>query len=412
MANDGTADAPAGPLLGIRVLDFGTFIAGAFTGVLLGDMGADVIKIEPTGGDPARAWSPSLAGEGRSFQGWNRNKKSLAIDLATPRGLEIVHKLAAEVDVVIENFRPGTTRKLRIDYETIKAINPRIVYCSTTGFGSRGPHRDRPAYDSIVQAMSGIADKNVEKFGKLVISSVAICDYSAAMLASNGILAALLHREKTGEGQLVETSLLQSVMTIQSHVLIEGGETPQKGARGQFPYTFFETKDGAIFVAALTNKFWKLLCEALGDAELGENPDYATNALRSARKEELTEKVQGCFSKKTTEEWLAVLVEKGVPAGPVNTREEFFHSPQVEAMEMNPVIEHGKIGPIRVVGTPVRFSATPGKIQRAAPQLGEHGREILAGLGLANDEIEALESQGVIRRPPSHPKPLEGPVEA
>lgn len=387
---------PSGPLQGVKVVDFCSFIAGAYSAMLMGDLGAEVIKVEPLTGDLARAWGPFLAGESRFFQAWNRNKRGLAVDLLSPAGREVVYELVRRADVVIENFRPGVTEKLQIDYATLCRLNPRLIYCSSTAFGARGPYRHRPGYDPVLQVMGGAAKENLRFSGKVAICSVAVSDYQAAMLAVAGINAALYHRERTGEGQRVETSLLQAVMSVQAHFYCRALETEEEGPLGIYPYRLFETADDLIFVGAATDKFWRILCEALGAAELGEDPKYGTNPRRVAHREELTEKLQPYFRRKTTAELVALLIEKGVPCGPVLSCDEFFTDPQVEAMEMNPVVDHPTIGPLRVFGVPVNFEKTPGRIQRAAPLLGQHTREILRELGYNAQQIESLRREKVI----------------
>lgn len=390
---------PSGPLAGIRVLDFSSFIAGCYATLLLGDMGAEVIKVEPLWGDLAREWGPFLKGESRFFQGWNRNKRSIALDLKSEQSREIIYELARRADVVVENFRPGVTEKLKIDYATLSAINPRLIYCSSTAFGPRGPYRDRPGYDPILQSMSGAADANVRYTGGLGICSVAVSDYQAAMLCASGICAALYHRERTGEGQRVETSLLQSAISCQAQNFIQALETPEEGVRGIYPYRLFETKDHHIFIAGPTDKFWQIFTESIGLGELGRDAKYATNRLRVLNAEELTAKIQPRMKEKTTQEWLDAMLPKGMPCAPVQTWEQFFDDPQVAAMNMMPVIEHATIGPMRVGGVPVTFEKTPGAIQRAAPLLGEHGEEILKELGYDESKISDFKNRGVISQP-------------
>ena len=397
-----TADRPPvpqsaqGPLKGYKILDFCSFINGAFSAALLGDFGAEVYKIEPLTGDLARAWGPFLKGESRFYQAWNRNKRCLVVDLTKAEGRAIAHRLAAKVDIALENYRPGVTEKLGIDYRTLKGINPRIIYCSSTAFGQTGAHRDRPGYDPVLQSLSGIARDNVRFGGSVAICPVAVSDYQASMLVVTGVLAALLHREKTGEGQKIETSLLQGVMSIQSHYFVEALECEEEGAIGIYPYRIFQTADDYIFIAAATDKFWRMLCEALGVAELGVDPLYHTNGNRTVRAAELTAMLQPIFRQKTSAEWEAVLVEKGVPSAAVGSYRQFFQDPQVAELKMNPVIEHSLIGPIRTAGVPINFEKTPGSIQRAAPTLGQHTTEILDELGYASSEISELREREVV----------------
>jgi crotonobetainyl-CoA:carnitine CoA-transferase CaiB-like acyl-CoA transferase len=386
----------SGPLAGVKVIDFCSFINGAYSAALMGDMGAEVIKVEPLTGDLARAWGPFFKGESQFYQAWNRNKRGMALDLTTPSGREIVYELVRNCDVVIENFRAGVTAKLAIDYASLREINPRIIYCSSTAFGSKGPYRDRPGYDPVLQSLSGIIRDNVRFSGRAALGVVAVSDYQASMLVVMSVNAALYHREKTGEGQMIETSLLQGVMSAHAHYFVEALECEEEGALGIYPYRLFETSDDLIFIAAGTDKFWRMLCEELGVAELGSDPRYDTNGKRCGCREELTEILQPHFKRKTSAEWEAALLARGVPCASVKTYLEFFVDPQVTVMEMNPVVDHPLIGRLRMTGVPVNFEKTPGRIQRAAPLLGEHTEEILRELGYDDERMAKLREERAI----------------
>ncbi|MFP6584701.1 MAG: CoA transferase [Candidatus Hydrogenedentota bacterium] len=379
-----------GPLSGIRILDCSTAVSGAFAATLLGDMGAEVIKVEPHTGDQSRQWGPFYNGEGRMFQAWNRNKRSISVDLKTDDGLGIFEKLVATADVIIENFRVGITQRLRIDYETVRKTKPDIIYCSVTAYGDKGPYQQRPAYDPILQAMSGAAKGNETYVGNVGICSVAVADYSTALLVVAGVNAALFSRTQTGKGQHVKTSLMQGVMTVQSHSFLDIPDTEPEGVTGLFPNKIFQGQDGLIHLSAPTLKFWKILCAVLGAPELADDPRYQTTAGRSANADELTLEIEKCLAKRPLAEWIELLVAENVPCSPILSYDEFFDDPQVTAMNMNPVIHHDKIGRVRTIGVAVDFESTPGGIQFPAPVLGEHSAEILGELGYSDSEVQQL----------------------
>lgn len=389
----------AGPLAGIRVLDFSGFIAGCYGAVLLGDLGAEVTKVEPLIGDGARYWGPFLAGEGRAFQGWNRNKRSIAIDLRHDKGRAIVHALVKESDVVVENFRPGASQKIGMDYETLREINPRLILCSVSAFGQTGPESTRPGYDPMFQAMSGLAKANANFLfaGHECISAVAMSDYGAALLASNGIIAALYHREKTGEGQWVQTSLLQAAMSLQSHYFIRALDTQEQPPFGIYPYRLFETKDSKTFIGGATDKFWEILCGAIERPDLAKDDRYNTNAKRVNEMQQLNEILEPIFRTRTSAEWEELLIPKGLPCASVGSHMEFFDREQVRAMNMKTEVQHSTIGRVEMSGVPIHFSGSSGAVQSAAPRLGEHTREVLNGIGQSNEEIDALFSEGIVK---------------
>lgn len=387
-----------GPLAGVRVLDFCSFINGSFGVQLMGDLGAEVIKVESLTGDLARHWAPHIAGEGRFFQGWNRSKRGIALDVASDKGREIVHELARRADVLCENFRTGVTERLKIDYPTIRAINPRIIYATSTGFGSHGPLASRPAYDPVLQSMGGVVKLNSsDRFaGRPAVLPVAISDYQGAMQVFGGVCAALYHREKTGVGQRVETSLLQAVMAVNAQYYVEALEKQEEGGLGIYPYRLFETTDDVIFVGGATDKFWCSICEIVGLPELAADRRYCTNTLRTQCVAELNEHLIPRFKTKSSAEWLELLGKAGVPCAPALAHQDFFTHPQVTEMEMNPVIDHPAIGPLRLGGIPIHFTETPGAIQGAAPILGQHTEEILREIGYDDAAIADLRRQKVI----------------
>ncbi|MEE2775965.1 MAG: CoA transferase [Acidobacteriota bacterium] len=386
----------AGPLTGVRVLDFCSFIAGSFGAMMLGDMGADVVKVEPLTGDPSRTWGPFIGGESKLFQGWNRSKRSLALDLKDSAGQEVAADLVRGADVVMVNFRPGVAERLGIGYDQLCEINPSIIYLSSTAFGDTGPYRLRPGYDPVLQSMSGAARVHERMCQTVHICSVAVSDYQAATLATGGVCAALFHRERTGEGQKIETSLLQAVMSVQSSSFIQALEQEEDAVGGIYPYKMFAAADAPVFVACGTNRFWQLLCDELGRPELASDDRYDTNPKRVCAAAELEGVLAPLFAERSSGEWEAKLLERGVPCAAARTSAEFFDDPQVAALEMSQVIEHSSIGPLRVMGLPMNFRSTPGAIQRAAPVLGEHSREVLEEVGLDGDRIDGLIAAGVV----------------
>jgi len=386
-----------GALEGIRVLDFTSYIAGSHGAMLLGDMGADVLKIESPGGDNARHWGPFVEGESRAFQAWNRNKRGIVVNLKTKEGRRIVQELARDADVAMENFRPGVAARLGIDYDTLSRLNPGLVYASSSAFGGSGPYAERPGYDPVLQSMAGAAHMQQLMNGVSGICPVAVSDYMAAVLTAASINAALLHRERTGEGQHIQTSLLQAIMTAQAQSYVQALEAEVTGPPGIFPYRMFAAADGPIFIAAGTDKFWRLFCQAIGREDLAREPRYRTNSQRATNATALSAVIDPILLARPARELEAELVAKGVPCAAVRTADEFFDDPQVEAMAMSQVIRHPQIGNLRMAGVPWHFSRTPARISRPAPVLGEHTSEVLAELGYGPEQVAALEAAGAVR---------------
>lgn len=398
MPDGSTPDAsPPGPLNGVRVLDFTSFIAGSYGAMLLGDMGADVLKIESPGGDNARHWGPFIEGESRMFQAWNRNKRGISVDLKTEQGRQVVYDLARTADVAMENFRPGVAARLGIDYDALSRLNPGLVYASSSAFGGSGPYAQRPGYDPVLQSMAGAAHMQQLMNGVAAICPVAVSDYMAAVLTVCSINAALLHRERTGVGQRIETSLLQAIMSAQAQSYLQPLEAEITGPPGIFPYRMFAAADGPIFIAAGTDKFWRLFCEAIGRDDLAGDPRYETNPQRVSNAAALSDEIDPIVARRPARELEAELIAVGVPCAAVRSAEEFFDDPQVEAMAMSQVVRHPQLGNLRMAGVPWHFSQTPGTIRRPAPRLGEHTGEVLAELGYGAERIAGLEASGAVR---------------
>ena len=420
-----------GPLDGVRILEFTEIIAGPYGGMLLADMGADVIKIEPPWGEPWRFGLEFVPNETREFISLNRGKRSLPLDLSKPEALEIVYKLIPEMDVVIINARPDVAGKLGIDYETLSAKNPRLVYCDITAFGRKGPHSYRPGYDLIVQAMTGLLASE----GKLLngvpqqIQSTAVADYATGITVAWAICAALYHRERTGMGQKMETTLLGSALGVQTGRFIKVDavdDAPRKeffaslqhmrdhGAPfdeiygqyreklspriGNVYYRTYQARDGVLAIAALSDRLRKRVADLLGLDDIRFKPGYdptSREAIRFAAK--LALEAETVFRTKTVEEWLQAFDEIGIPAGPVRFVEELIDDEQVVGNDLVVDLEHSVAGPLKMVGPLLTMSDSPLEAKRASPALGEHTDEILGSVGLSEEEIQALKDGGVTR---------------
>ncbi len=393
------------PLEKLKVLDLTQVMAGPFCCQVLADMGADVTKIEPpeTGDQTRRAMGFRMKGEDTAaFIAINRNKKSMTLNLKEDEAREIFYRLVREADVVVENFRPGVTRKLGVDYETLKEINPRVIYASVSGFGQTGPYATRPGYDLIAQGMSGVMSVTGEPGGPPAKCGVPIGDLSAGLFCAFGILAAYIAREETGRGQYVDTSLFEGPLAFsiwETAELWATGRIPQpfgSAHRLTAPYQALRTRDGYINVGANNQRLWSRLCNAIGREELIEDERFQTNPDRMANRAELAEELERTLEEKDTDEWMEILLEAGFPAAPIYNYRQVFEDPHTHAREMMVEVEHPVEGTVKVLGIPVKLSETPGKIRRPAPLLGEQTEETLMGLGYSREEIADLRERKVI----------------
>ncbi|MBL8487710.1 MAG: CoA transferase [Rhodocyclaceae bacterium] len=405
----------AGALSHIRILDLSRVLAGPWCTQLLADFGAQVIKIErPGAGDDTRAWGPPWlqdadgrdTGESAYYLCANRAKKSVALDIAKPEGQRIARALAARCDVVIENFKVGALARYGLDAATLRAANPRLVYCSITGFGQEGPFADRAGYDFIIQGMGGLMGITGDPSGEPQKVGVAVADLFTGLYAANAIQAALAHRERTGEGQVIDVSLLDSqvamLANVASNFLVSGRASGRFGnAHANIvPYQVFPCRDGHLILAVGNDGQFRKFCEVAGCAALAEDPRYATNPARVANRAALVVLLEPILETRDLDDWIAALEAAGVPCGPINTVDRVFAHPQVRARGDRVEIPHPAGVTAPVVANPVRFSATPVRYDDAPPLLGQHTREVLGGLlGMAEEELSALESAGVIGRP-------------
>jgi crotonobetainyl-CoA:carnitine CoA-transferase CaiB-like acyl-CoA transferase len=390
-----------GVLEGTVCIDVSGHVAGPYAGSLLGDLGCEVIKVElPDGGDTHRGRNPKYEGYGPSFRVLNRNKKSVTLNLREKTGREILLKLVETADILIENFRPPTRQRLGLDYEKLSKINPKLIHCSISGYGQSGPYRDKPGFDTIGQALSGMLSL-VTDFDNPKVAGFSISDHSSGIFAAHGIMAALLVRQKTGRGQFVDVSLLQvSLAFIESHVAdyLNGGEAV---SRDNFPrgrIYCFVCGDEKPLVIHLSGhqKAWEGLLKAAGRTELLEDARFATRKDRSERHWEIVKILQETFHTQPREHWLPRLDVNDVPNAPINSIQEVFNDPQVKHMGIPKQIDHPKMGKSNLIGSPINLSDTPAQFFRPAPLLGEHTDEILERLGYDGDAIKDLRASGVV----------------
>ena len=382
------------PLHGLRVIDLTRVLAGPYCAMLLGDMGAEVIKVEePVHGDDTRAWAPFQDGVSTFFLGMNRSKKSVGLDLKTHEGADTLRRLIRTADVLVENFRPGSSKKLGFDYETVRAWNPQLVYCSITGYGQQGPKRDLPGYDAVIQGESGLMHVTGARDGPPTRVGVAITDFLAGLYAMNGILLALRDRDETGLGQHVDIALLDamtSALALPANVLFASGE--ELGREGNdhhslTPYETMDVRDGLVMVAVGNQRLWHQFCLALEQPELETDPRFVTNTDRMRHRGALKTLLATRFADFTRDELIGLLRAHAVPCGQVRTVAEALADPQLAARDMVVELAHPELGTVRSLGNPIKLSRTPAVLRRPPPGLGEHTEEVLAELDADSERV-------------------------
>ena len=395
---------PRPPLAGIRVLDLTRVLAGPFCSMILGDMGAEVIKVEEPGkGDDTRGWPPFAGGEATYFLSVNRNKKSLTLNMKAPDGQAILRKLVAKSDVVLENFRPGTMERLGFGFAALRKLNPRLIYCSISGFGESGPEASRPGYDLIVQGESGVMDLTGFADGPPVKVGNSVADLVSGMAAAHGVTLALLSRARTGKGQKVEIGMLDvmaSLLTYQAGLYWNAGGRPARRGNQHpsiVPYEVFQSQDAYLTLGVANNSLFERMCRAIGREELAKDPRFDSEANRVTNREALVPLLNSIFSTRPASDWLERLDEAGVPAGRIKTVAEVCDSEHLRARGMFVQLQHPKAGAVTAMGVPIRLWDTPGAARAPAPLLGQHTDEILTSLlRIPKDKVDKLRADSVV----------------
>jgi CoA:oxalate CoA-transferase len=390
-------------LQGLRILDLTRVLAGPFCTMILADLGAEVLKIEPSGaGDDSRSFGPFIKGESTYFMSLNRNKKGLTLNLRHQEGKSILKQLVKHVDVLVENYRPGTMKKLELDYPVLAAENPRLIYAAVSGFGQEGPYKEKPAYDFIVQGMGGIMSLNAHPGGTPTRVPIGLGDITAGLYATIGILAAVQERERSGRGQMIDVAMLDCQVAILENPIIRyfagdipkplGNTHPTISPTGGFP-----TRDGYLIIAVGNDNHWKTFCQAVKKEEWIGDPRFITNAKRTENMPKLRELLEEILSAHNTAHWVEILEKVGIPCGPVNSIEQIASDPHLALREMVIRLKHPVAGDVKMSGLPIKLSRTPGEVSVPPPTLGQHNTEVLKSLLDIDDEsIDNLKLKGVL----------------
>jgi crotonobetainyl-CoA:carnitine CoA-transferase CaiB-like acyl-CoA transferase len=392
-------------LAGIRVVEVGNFMAAPFCTMQLADLGADVIKVEnPSGGDQMRSTGPFIQGESSGFVRLNRNKRSLALDLKAPQGKQIFRALVRGADLLVENLRPGTMRDLELDWPRLSKENPRLIYVAASGWGQDGPYADRPGLDIIAQGMSGLMSITGEEGGRAPVKvGVPLTDLTCALYGTVAALAALRVRDLSGQGQFIDVCLFESGVSLavwEAARYFATGEVPAplgSAHQSSAPYQALRASDGFFTIGATSRPNWEACCEVFGLLQLKDDPRFAQTHQRHQNRRELIPQIEAVSSKKPISHWVSALTNAGVPCGPIQTYDQVFNDPHLQARGFFPEAPHSKLGPVRQIGSPMHLSATPPQMVRAGPVLGEHSTEVLRELGYSPEAIHQLHSDGVVR---------------